>query len=85
VIRSVHSIHPSYPDDRAVEAISSSTQAVVRLQDALTALGITLPSLSIDLLSCSRPLDPRPLIELGRCNLETAAALTEALRRAAER
>ena len=81
----MHPIHPSYPDDQAVEAISSSTQAVVRLQDALTALGVTLPSLSIDLLSCSRPLAPRPLIELGRCNLETAAALTEALRRAADR
>ncbi|QPP10712.1 hypothetical protein G4Z16_14620 [Streptomyces bathyalis] len=64
--------------------MTTSTEAVVKLQEALTDLGIVLPSLSIDLLSCSRPLDPRPLIELGRCNLETAAALTAALRRAGE-
>ncbi|OEU90435.1 hypothetical protein DB35_04240 [Streptomyces abyssalis] len=77
----MHSVHPDSFDERAVEAITTSTEAVAGLQEALTELGITLPSLGIDLLSCSRPLDPRPLIELGRCNLETAAALTAALRR----
>lgn len=77
----MHSVYPDSFDDRAVEAITAATEAVVRLQDALAAVGITLPSLGIDLLSCSRPLSPRPLIELGRCNLETAGALTEALRR----
>lgn len=80
----VHSLYPDSFDDRAVEAMTTSTEAVVKLQEALTDLGIVLPSLSIDLLSCSRPLDPRPLIELGRCNLETAAALTAALRRVGE-
>jgi hypothetical protein len=78
----MHSIHPDSFDGRSVDAVTTSTEAVVRLQEALTDLGITLPSLGIDLLSCSRPLDPRPLIELGRCNLETVAALTDALRRA---
>lgn len=78
----MHSVHPDHFDDRAVEAVTASTQAVAGLQEALLDLGITLPSLGIDLLSCSRPVDPRPLIELGRCNLETAAALTAVLRRA---
>ncbi|SCK12309.1 hypothetical protein [Streptomyces sp. WMMB 322] len=77
----MHSVYPDFFDDRAVEAITTSTEAVVRLQEALGGVGVTLPFLGIDLLSCSRPLDPRPLIELGRCNLETADALTEALRR----
>ncbi|SCK46436.1 hypothetical protein H181DRAFT_04135 [Streptomyces sp. WMMB 714] len=75
--------HPDSTGERTLDALELSDRAVARLGDALAALGITLPSLSIDLLSCSRPLGPRPLVELGRCNLETAAALTAALRRAA--
>jgi hypothetical protein len=78
----VHSVHPDSFDARAVDAMAASTRAVAEIQEALTGLGITLPSLGIDLLSCSRPVDPRPLVELGRCNLETAAALAAALRRA---
>ncbi|MGH3310168.1 MAG: hypothetical protein ACRDP3_06235 [Streptomyces sp.] len=81
----MYALHSELPDDRVVDAISDSTRAVVRLEDALTAAGITLPSLSIDLPSCGSPVDPRPLIELGRCNLETAAALAAALHGAADR
>jgi hypothetical protein len=81
-------LHPELtglPDDGVVEVIECSTRSVIRLQDALSALGITLPSLGIDLPSCCGSLDPRPLVELGRCNLETATALTAALRKAASR
>ena len=77
----MHSVYPDSFDDRAVDAMTASTEAVVQLQEALTGLGITLPSLGIDLPSCNSVLTPSPLIELGRCNLETAAALTAALRR----
>lgn len=77
--------HPASDGSRTLDALELSERAVAQLGDALAALGITLPSLSIDLLSCSRPLGHRPLVELGRCNLETAAALTAALRRAAVR
>lgn len=79
-------LQPANPDSLdIIEAVDAAAQAVVRLQTALAANGVKLPSLSVDLVSCSRPLDPRPLVELGRCNLDTADALTAALRRAAER
>ncbi|UZJ30173.1 hypothetical protein [Streptomyces endophytica] len=54
------------------------------LMRALARTGIVLPSLSVDLVSCSYP-HPRPLIELGRCNLETTFKLIAALRKAAGR
>ncbi|MFJ2416180.1 hypothetical protein [Streptomyces brevispora] len=49
--------------------------------DVLHRLGITLPSLGPDLASCTTTTAPRPLIELGRVNLATAARLTDVLRR----
>ncbi|MFE3599049.1 hypothetical protein [Streptomyces sp. NPDC059142] len=58
------------------------TEAVRGLDEALTVLGITLPSLGIDPPSYAF-ITPRPLVELGRCNLETARRLTVALRNAA--
>lgn len=71
------------PDKAVTEAIDAATEAVVELQDALTAAGVVLPSLGIDLVACTRPVAPHPLVELGSCNLATARALTAALRRAA--
>ena len=79
----MHQIESAAPEGGDADAVSASTQAVLSLRDALSALGITLPSLGVDLLTCGRSPGPRPLVELGRCNVETAAALTEALRRAA--
>ena len=48
------------------------------LAAVLHRAGIVLPSLSVDPMSytCQRPL---PLVELGRCNLETAHRLIAAL------
>ncbi|WP_326661323.1 hypothetical protein [Streptomyces sp. NBC_00385] len=54
------------------------------LADVLHRLGITLPSLGPDLASCTTTTAPRPLIELGRVNLTTAARLTDVLRRTAQ-
>ncbi len=48
------------------------------LRAALKNAGITLPSLGVDPVSFA-DRKPRPLIELGRCNLETAEKLTAAL------
>jgi hypothetical protein len=76
-------MHDLPHDDAVIDAIHASTEAVTNLQDALTTLGITLPSLGIDLASCTRTFAPRPLVELGRCNLDTAQALAAALRTAA--
>ncbi|HEX5569092.1 MAG TPA: hypothetical protein VFY14_19600, partial [Streptomyces sp.] len=62
------------PRDAVTEAIDACTKTVVDLHAALKDAGITLPSLGVDLASCTRPVVPRPLVELGRCNLETARA-----------
>jgi hypothetical protein len=50
------------------------------LSAALVEAGITLPSLGIDRPSCDSAF-PCPLIDLGRCNLDTARALASVLRR----
>ncbi|MEV6511850.1 hypothetical protein [Streptomyces sp. NPDC051642] len=57
---------------------------VAELQAALKANGIILPSLGLDLPSVVQTYGP-PLVELGNCNLDTARALTAALRKAAGR
>lgn len=49
------------------------------LRAALKNAGITLPSLRLDAASVAREA-PCPLIELGRCNVETAARIVAALR-----
>ncbi|MBT2396445.1 hypothetical protein [Streptomyces sp. ISL-100] len=70
--------------DQTPDPLTATTEAVQDLKQALAGLGITLPSLGIDLASCAvTTLTPRPLVELGRCNLATARRLTAALRKAA--
>ncbi|MFB7375577.1 hypothetical protein ACFC0D_37785 [Streptomyces sp. NPDC056222] len=44
------------------------------LRDALARVGIVLPSLGLDVLTLASD-PPRPLIELGRCTVETARRL----------
>jgi hypothetical protein len=61
-----------------------ATTEVAELQAALKAHGITLPSLGLDLPSVVQTYGA-PLVELGNCNLDTARALTAALRKAAGR
>ncbi|MBT2524285.1 hypothetical protein J7E91_02245 [Streptomyces sp. ISL-99] len=51
---------------------------VEELRAALTAHGITLPSLG-------RDFGTPPLVILGNCNLATARALTAVLRKATDR
>ena len=61
-----------------------ATTEVAELQTALKANGIILPSLGLDLASVVMAYGA-PLVELGNCNLDTARALTAALRKAAGR
>jgi D-alanyl-D-alanine carboxypeptidase len=61
-----------------------ATSEVAELQVALKANGITLPSLGLDLPSVVMTYGS-PLVDLGNCNLDTARALTAALRKAAGR
>ncbi|MFE3775750.1 hypothetical protein [Streptomyces sp. NPDC059122] len=51
---------------------------ITELQEALARAGIVLPSLGLDLVSYAHRSMP-PLVELGRCNMDTARRLTEAL------
>ncbi|MFD0164855.1 hypothetical protein ACFVJH_11935 [Streptomyces decoyicus] len=51
---------------------------MVELQTALRAVGITLPSLCVDPVSCASSV-MAPLVELGRCNLDTAQRLADVL------
>lgn len=76
-------MHSIPPHDAVAEAIAASTDAVLDLQTALTGVGVTLPSLGVDLVSCTRSSAPRPLVELGRCTVDVARALAEILRKAA--
>jgi hypothetical protein len=50
------------------------------LEQALSAVGVLLPSVGVDLAST---VGGTPLINLGRVNLVTAQALTKALRKSA--
>ncbi|MFI2430454.1 hypothetical protein [Streptomyces sp. NPDC018693] len=57
---------------------------IEELRAALAAHGITLPSLTVDLPTFASRYTHPPLVELGRCPVEIARALTAVLRKAAE-
>jgi predicted trehalose synthase len=63
----------------AAEKIKAAEDACEELRSVLTGFGVKLPSLHVDLASCTGDT-PRPLLDLGRCTTETAVALTAALR-----
>jgi hypothetical protein len=72
---------PSSQAAQAADAEVEDAETVCDdLEDALGSLGLTLPSLGVDLGPGGErlPASP-PLIELGRCNVETARALVAAL------
>ncbi|MGC5343064.1 hypothetical protein ACPXCE_16060 [Streptomyces sp. DT24] len=62
----------------AVGRVHAAEEAVARLRDGLAGVGVTLPSLRIDPVSCAGN-EPAPLVDLGRCNLETALRLSAVL------
>lgn len=72
--------HPS-PTDPFATALALTDE----LAEELLRHGITLPSLTLDLASCTANTAPRQLIELGRVNLETARRLIDVLRNVEER
>ncbi|MEU6240953.1 hypothetical protein [Streptomyces sp. NPDC047024] len=63
----------------ASACVEEAERTLVELRDALAKAGIKLPSLGIDPVSVVREA-PCPLVELGRCSVETAARLVAALR-----
>lgn len=64
---------------RAVQPTGDAESALHELRDALRGAGVTLPSLWLDLAAYAGPGKVQ-LIELGRCNIDTARALAAALR-----
>ncbi|MFC8508361.1 hypothetical protein ACFU3J_23040 [Streptomyces sp. NPDC057411] len=71
-------------DNTQLSPIAEAAQAVAELRDALARAGIVLPSLGLDALTLSAE-PPRPLVELGRCTVETARRIAAALTREGER
>ncbi|MCX5341854.1 hypothetical protein OG315_18310 [Streptomyces atratus] len=59
--------------------VRAAEDAVARLREGFTGVGITLPSLRIDPVSCAGNEPAWPLVDLGRCNLDTALRLSAVL------
>ncbi|MER7110251.1 hypothetical protein [Streptomyces sp. NPDC000229] len=59
----------------------SVEQVVDQLRDELGRVGVTLPSLRVDPVSAASDV-PYPLVELGRCNVDTAMRLVAVLHEA---
>ncbi|MFI6285855.1 hypothetical protein ACIBCM_14040 [Streptomyces sp. NPDC051018] len=66
---------------RAAERLRAVEEVVEQLRTELGEMGVKLPSLNVDPVSLARD-DPHPLIDLGRCNLDTALRLAAALHKA---
>ncbi len=62
----------------AAERVRTAEDAVERLRAGFAGVGVKLPSLRLDPVSCAGD-EPTPLIELGRCNIDTALRLCEVL------
>ncbi|MFD9209638.1 hypothetical protein ACFVZM_25620 [Streptomyces sioyaensis] len=58
----------------ARERMRQAEGVATELHTALQAVGITLPSVGVDPVSCASG-HMAPLVELGRCNLDTARRL----------
>ncbi|QEU93559.1 hypothetical protein [Streptomyces kanamyceticus] len=61
----------------AEERMRAAEEAVEQLRAGFAGFGVTLPSLRIDPLSAAN--GALPLIELGRCNLDTAMRIAAVL------
>ncbi|GGW80962.1 MULTISPECIES: hypothetical protein [Streptomyces] len=59
--------------------VEEAEDAVKELRAELAKAGIILPSLGLDPVSLAREA-PCPLVELGRCSVETARRLAAVLR-----
>ncbi|MEU2793278.1 hypothetical protein [Streptomyces sp. NPDC007100] len=64
---------------RTTNTIKNAEEARDELRTALTAVGIKLPTLSLDAASLTGDA-ARPLVTLGRCTPEVAHRLADVLR-----
>jgi hypothetical protein len=61
------------------ESVRSTQEVLESLRQALTGVGVVLPSLAVDPLTGAGD-EPFPLVDLGRCNVRTAERLASVLR-----
>ncbi|MFB7113102.1 hypothetical protein [Streptomyces sp. NPDC056190] len=59
--------------------VQEAEETLAELRTVLEKAGVTLPSLRLDPAGLAREA-PCPLVELGRCSVETAARLAAVLR-----
>ncbi|MGW2088420.1 hypothetical protein [Streptomyces sp. NPDC001880] len=59
--------------------VRTAEEVVARLKEGFSGVGITLPSLRIDPVSCAGSDPVSALVDLGRCNLDTALRLSMVL------
>ncbi|MFF9865364.1 hypothetical protein ACF1G0_08050 [Streptomyces sp. NPDC013953] len=64
---------------RSEERLRAAEEAVARLRGELRRAGVTLPSLRVDPVTATSEVAVHPLVELGRCNLDTALRLAAVL------
>lgn len=62
----------------AAGRVREAEDAVERLRAGLAGVGLKLPSLRIDPVSCAGN-EPSPLVELGRCSIDMALRLSAEL------
>lgn len=62
----------------AAGRVRAAEDAVARLRDGLAGVGVKLPSLRIDPVSCAGN-EPVPLVDLGRCSIDMALRLSAGL------
>ncbi|MEU8775080.1 hypothetical protein [Streptomyces sp. NPDC048606] len=60
------------------ERIRAAEEAVGQLKEALDGVGVVFPSLGVDGVSAAGTYG-LPLVDLGRCNLDTALRLAAVL------
>lgn len=67
---------------RSAERLRAAEEVVAQLRGELDGTGVILPSLRVDLVSLASESDSYPLVDLGRCNLDTALRLAAVLHEA---
>jgi hypothetical protein len=64
---------------RSAERLRAAEEVVAQLRGELDEVGVRLPSLRVDLVSLTSESAAYPLVDLGRCNLDTALRLAAVL------
>lgn len=67
---------------RSAERLRAAEEVVSQLRAELDGTGVTLPSLRVDPVSLASESTAYPLVDLGRCNLDTALRLAAVLHEA---